>query len=327
MTTPTGSRHTAMRCAAALLGTAALVTGLSVAATPAAAFDETAPVWSVKVEIGTGTGDRSAARVDKQAYIRLSDSNITWLDSPIRDLPPQMYNDYELVLDGVRTIADIRRFELGLDSGIYKDVCVRNVKIWINGLAVVDQPYGTCRYLYADSEMEFRKPIVFSAASLRTAWADVVAPPPFLLAPYPLLADRLDTGVGHWAASNPSITRVGRVGWVSDGSFRFLDELVLRGVGNAVHVRSELDVLVRGAKRRVVVEQDVVITCLRGRVSIINANVTATGLAASSTVLTGLTDRVRLTIDASVRAAMRRVPPGTCPPLTVAVDGAVVLAP
>ena len=280
-----------------------------------AAFDESARVWSVVVEIDTGTGDHSSASLDKVAYVRLSDSNITWLDDPFSDLDPGGQDRYDLVLDNVRTIADIRRLEIGIPRGTYKDVCIRKVSVLINGVRVVTNPYATCRTLFSDIELEFSTPIIYSGAALRTAWAAIVSPARPTSLANGLLAGQLNTAVGHWAAPNTGIQRA--------SLSLHADETVSRRVAGAVHVTSTLSVLVRGVWRQVVVDQDVRPACRGGVVTVSNANVTITGLAMTWDQLPGVTERVRATIDATVRASISPFTVPSCPRLIVESDGSI----
>ena len=83
-------------------------------------------------------------------------TNITWLDDPFTDLNPGGQDRYDLVLDGVRTLADIRRIEIGIPRGTYKDACIRSVRVFINGALTVRIDPTTCRWLFLDAERDRR---------------------------------------------------------------------------------------------------------------------------------------------------------------------------
>ena len=132
-----------------------------------AAAAETTPVWRLQVRLMTESVNE--AGTDDDVMVSVNEQNATWLDLPHDDFSAGSTTDYDVLLTGVRTLADLKFLTIskrGTDA-----LCLRSAQVMVNGKAIYAHSFVTaelkCRWL--DGNNGYQPSVTIAGSTMRAS--------------------------------------------------------------------------------------------------------------------------------------------------------------
>ena len=208
-------------------------------------------VYRIELRLETGTVDHSAT--DDKVYIKLNNGNITYLDHARNDFTNGSTYLYDLMLDEVFRLDDIRY--LWIKKQGTNGWCVKRIELYVNRGLMYKQtwPGSQCRWIDGD---DGHSPEYFVDGS----WLDRSLPgqgPAYTTMGSSNIMRVIESGMGHGLAYTTYY-------WGSDGN------ITLRDVSaNTIRVKATARVPRTGQDGKATMKFDLVISCNnKGNVSV-----------------------------------------------------------
>ena len=286
-------------------------------ATPAG----TDPIWRAQLHVKVC--DVKDAKTDDAVYAELNDNNRTWLNYARNDFERNNEFTYDLVLNGVRSIADIRRLKIGKtgDNGL----CIKTIRLAINNRNIFDRAFDN---QWLDGSNKF---ITISRTSLEAdeKWSAYRQPMPPLRVTANELESRLEAMMG--TVMHDLKVREGKLKWNKHGSeavtLKRKDRNTLRGdLDLKIDINNYFD-------QDLDLDFDLDFGCSNGALTItmknFNAKVDSRWYAEVATL--GLANVVDAAVEIGIESSLRQIQvtagnPRVCPDINVMSDGTVVFS-
>ena len=155
-----------------------------------------------RMQIHLETGDVNGAGTDDDVLVSLNQNNFTWLDYGRNDFERGDKFTYDLLLDGMAQVADIKWItfnKTGSDGW-----CLKSFELWVNNdvpnqgpVVIYRKVFPSCHWLDNDTNDNRSLVIPFDELRAQTAWRQSQVPVQIAYIDSSAVTSRIESAVGH----------------------------------------------------------------------------------------------------------------------------------